>query len=235
MRLFRNPIFAVAMLLLFCVGSALYSSDAFLPLFLQAVTGSSATRSGLLLMPLMIGVTVSSITSGRITTRTGRYKLWPLIGLGFASAGLLMLSLLEADTPRLYVSAAQLLLGFGLGATIPTMTLAVQNSVDWADLGVASSAVTFIRSLGGAIGLAAYGAVFSSRIESLPPEVARVVESPEQISALPEPLHTQVIDTLAYAIRGVFLFAFPVMVVAWITSFFLKEIPLRSSSALDIS
>jgi EmrB/QacA subfamily drug resistance transporter len=235
MRLFRNPIFAVAMLLLFCVGSALYSSDAFLPLFLQAVTGSSATKSGLLLMPLMIGVTVSSITTGRLTTRTGRYKIWPTIGLGFASAGLLMLSQLQDDTPSLYVSGAQLLLGLGLGATIPTMTLAVQNAVDWSDLGVASSAVTFIRSLGGAIGLAAYGAVFSSRIDGLPPEVARVVESPEQIQSLPEPLHTQVIDTLSYAIRGVFMYAFPVMVVAWITSFFLKEIPLRSSSGLERS
>ena len=115
------------------------------------------------------------------------------------------------------------------------MTLAVQNAVDWSDLGVASSAVTFIRSLGGAIGLAAYGVVLSSRIEGLPPEGARVVESPEQITSLPEPLHTQVIDTLSYAIRGVFMYAFPVMVLAWITSFFLKEIPLRRASGLESS
>jgi EmrB/QacA subfamily drug resistance transporter len=235
MRLFRNPIFAVSMVLLFCVGSALYTSDSFLPLFLQAVTGSSATKSGLLLMPLMIGVTVSSITTGRLTTRTGRYKIWPVVGLGLASIGVAMLSQLHADTPWLYVSVAQLIVGMGIGMTIPTMTLAVQNSVDWTDLGVASSAVTFIRSLGGALGLAAYGAVFSNRISALPPEIAKVVESPEHIKALEEPLHSQVIDTLSYAIRGVFLFALPVMVVAWFASFFLKEIPLRETSPLERS
>jgi EmrB/QacA subfamily drug resistance transporter len=235
MRLFRNSIFTVSIIVLFCVGSALYSSDSFLPLFLQAVTGTSATKSGLLLVPLMAGVTVASIVAGRLTTRTGRYRHWPIVGLGSASAGLLLLSRLQSDTPRGYVSAAMLLLGLGMGMAMPTLTLAVQNSVDWTDLGVASSAITFIRSLGGAIGLAAYGAVFSSRIQGLPPEVAAVVESPEHIQAMTEPLHSQVVDTLAYAIRGVFLFALPVMVLAWAASFFLKGLPLRDSSALERS
>jgi EmrB/QacA subfamily drug resistance transporter len=235
MRLFRNPIFAVSMLLLFCVGSALYMSDSFLPLFLQTVTGTSATKAGLLLLPLMIGVTVSSIVAGRLTTRTGRYRIWPLVGLGMATAGVTLLSRLTADTPAFYVSCSMLVLGLGIGMTIPTITLAVQNAVDWTDLGVASSAVTFIRSLGGAIGLAAYGAVFSNRVQTLPADVAAVVESPEEIRRLAEPLHSQVVDTLAYAIRGVFLFAIPVVAIAWVASFFLKEIPLRSSSPLELS
>jgi hypothetical protein len=126
-----------------------------------------------------------------------------------------------------------LVLGLGIGMTIPTITLAVQNAVDWTDLGVASSAVTFIGSLGGAIGLAAYGAVFSNRVQTLPADVAAVVESPEEIRRLAEPLPSQVVDTLAYAIRGVFLFAIPVVAIAWVASFFLKEIPLRSSSPLE--
>src|SRR5262249_31924765 len=154
---------------------------------------------------------------------------------GMVIVGVTLLARLTADTLAFYVSTSMLVLGFGIGMTILIITLAVQNAVDWTDLGVASSAVTFIRSLRGALGLPAYGAVFSNRIQTLPADVAAVVESPEEIRHLTELLHSQVVDTLAYAIRGVFLFAILVVAIAWVASFFLKEIPLRSASPLEQS
>ena len=236
MRLFRNPVFTVAIGIGFFLGSALYCSDAFLPLFLQAVTGTSATKAGLLLTPMMAGVTISAIGSGRITTRTGRYKYWPILGLGSAALGVFMLGRIHAGIGRGEVSLAMLILGFGLGMTMPIMTLAVQNSVEWSDLGVASSAVTFIRSLGGAIGLAVYGAVFAGRLRGkIPASLARVIESPGRIKALPEPTRTHVVTALANAVQAVFVAALPVMIVAFVLSFFLKELPLRETSALDRS
>lgn len=236
MRLFRNPVFTVSILVGFFLGSALYTSDSFLPLFLQAVTGTSATKAGLLLTPLMAGVTVSAITSGRITTRTGHYRYWPIIGLGAATVGIFLLGRIHAGIGRGYVSVAMLILGLGLGMTMPIITLAVQNSVEWRDLGVASSAVTFIRSLGGAIGLAVYGAVFAGRLQGkIPSSLAKVIESPSQIKALPEPTRTHVVTALANAVRSVFVAALPVMILSWILSLFLKELPLRETSGLDAS
>ncbi len=235
MRLFRNRVFTISVAMGFFIGSALYSSDSFLPLFLQAVTGASATKAGLLLTPLMAGVTVSAILSGRLTARTGRYKHWPILGGTLAVTGMVLLAQIHAGISRGYISLAMVILGAGLGMTMPTMTLAVQNSVDWKDLGVATSAVTFIRSLGGAVGLAAYGAVFGGRINRLAPELRRLVESPASIKALPEPTHGLVIHALAHAIQGVFVVAAPVMLIAWVISFFVPELPLRDTSALDRS
>nr|MCU0261621.1 MFS transporter [Ilumatobacteraceae bacterium] len=154
MRLFRNPIVAVIIPMMVCMGTIMFGATAFLPLYLQAVDGVSATASGLLLLPLMIGVTISSITSGRITANTGRYKAWPIAGSTLAALGVFMLAFLGGDTSRLYISTAMLCIGLGFGMVMPTSTLAVQNSVDWRDLGVATSLVTFFRSLGGAVGLA---------------------------------------------------------------------------------
>jgi MFS family permease len=184
----------------------------------------------------MAGVTVSAITSGRITTRTGHYRYWPIIGLGAATVGIFLLGRIHAGIGRGYVSVAMLILGLGLGMTMPIITLAVQNSVEWRDLGVASSAVTFIRSLGGAIGLAVYGAVFAGRLQGkIPSSLAKVIESPSQIKALPEPTRTHVVTALANAVRSVFVAALPVMILSWILSLFLKELPLRETSGLDAS
>ena len=166
LRLFRNPIFRVIVPLMVLLGSMMYGANAFLPLFLQAVNGVSATQSGLLMLPLMLGVTISSIGSGRLTAITGRYKQWPIIGMGLVTAGTAILARMDATTSTLLLSLGMLLLGLGMGMTMPTSTLAVQNSVEFRDMGVGTSMVTFFRSLGGAIGLAAYGAVFNAQIVS---------------------------------------------------------------------
>jgi EmrB/QacA subfamily drug resistance transporter len=232
MRLFRNPIVAVIVPMMVCLGTIMFGATAFLPLYLQAVDGVSATESGLLLLPLMLGVTISSITSGRITSRTGRYKAWPIAGSSLAAIGVLLLAFLDGDTTRLYISVAMLSIGLGFGMVMPTSTLAVQNSVEWHDLGVATSLVTFFRSLGGAVGLAVCGAIFNARMRNsgVPEQLLR---SPSAINDLPPGQREPVIDALADAIGFIFVVVTPVMVVCVVLSLFVKEIPLRASSAMQ--
>jgi EmrB/QacA subfamily drug resistance transporter len=234
MRLFRNPIIAVIVPMMVCLGSIMFGATSFLPLYLQAVDGVSATESGLLLLPLMLGVTISSIGSGRLTAHTGRYKTWPIAGSALATVGVFMLAFLGGDTSRLYISTAMLLVGLGFGMVMPTSTLAVQNSVDWKDPGVATSLVTFFRSLGGAVGLAVAGALFNSKMirSGVPPELLR---APQGISELPAAEQESVITALANAISFIFVVFTPVMVFCFVLSFFVKEIPLRSASSMQQS
>lgn len=234
LRLFRNPIFAVVVPMMVVLGSAMFGANSFLPLFLQAVDGVSATMSGLLLLPLMAGVTITSIGSGRIITRTGRYKLWPVIGTATSAIGVIMLAQLSVDIPRWFVSFGMLLLGAGFGMTMPTSTLAVQNSVEWRDLGVASSLVTFFRSLGGAIGLAIYGAIFNAQIAASNVD-ERLLRAPATLATLPPAAQEQVMKALADAVGFLFVCSVPVMIVGFVLSLFIKEIPLRETSAMQHS
>jgi EmrB/QacA subfamily drug resistance transporter len=234
MRLFRNPIVAVIVPMMVCLGTIMFGATAFLPLYLQVVDEVSATESGLLLLPLMIGVTISSITSGRLTSRTGRYKVWPIAGSTLATVGVGMLAFLGGDTSRLYISLAMLCIGLGFGMVMPTSTLAVQNSVEWKDLGVASSLVTFFRSLGGAVGLAVCGALFNARMISSGVS-QELLRDPQAINQLPPGQQESVVGALADAISFIFVVATPVMILTLVLSFFIKELPLRSSSAMQHS
>jgi EmrB/QacA subfamily drug resistance transporter len=220
MRLFANPV--------------VFSTDSFLPLFMQAVTGASATRSGLLLMPLMLGVTVGSVGSGRLVSIWGRYKVFPVVGLGCAFVAVLLFTRLGVNTHRTYVSVVQVLMGFGIGMTMPTTTTAVQNAVDGRDIGVASALAQFMRSFGGACGLAGYGAVFASKITSrLPPELAKSVEDPHGIAKLAPEVRTQVVSAIASGVRSVYVWALPAVGIAWVAMMFLREVPLRRTAGLD--
>src|SRR5690606_17743908 len=134
----------------------------YLPVFLQISTGATATTSGLLMLPLMAGITSASIASGRIITRTGRYKVWPVAGTAVAAVGMLLLSRLQPDTSRLASSLYMAVLGVGIGMVMQTLILAAQNAVDVRDMGVVSSTTTFFRSMGGSFGVAIFGAIFSS-------------------------------------------------------------------------
>lgn len=236
LRLFRDEVIRVAAALSFLLGAAMFGGMVFLPLFLQVVTGASPTRSGLLLLPMMGGVLVGSTMSGQLTTRTGRYKIFPLYGTALAIVGMTILSRLDADSGRVHSSLGMLVLGFGIGSTMPTLTLAVQNAAPFADLGVATSSVNFFRSLGGSLGVAAFGAVMTARLsDSLGRhgidigEQSGALNSPESIRALPDPVRGWVIDALAFAVHGVFLFAIPVAIAAFVVAWLLKELPLRTS------
>jgi EmrB/QacA subfamily drug resistance transporter len=246
LRLFGDRVFAVTSTLAVLVGAAMYGGIVFLPLFLQAVTGASATDSGLLLLPLMAGMMLTSITSGRIIVRTGRYKVWPVTGMGIASVGMVLLSTMDASTGRLESSAYMLLLGVGLGMVMQVLILAAQNSAEFADLGVVSSAINFFRSLGGSIGVAVFGALLAARlgpelVRRLPTEAdvvdtdaaafdtSTLANSPEQIRALPPAVADAVSGAIEFGVQGVFRAAVPLLVLGFALAWLLPEKPLRTT------
>src|SRR5215218_8501010 len=161
--LFRNRVFAVAAALAFIVGFAMFGATTFLPLFFQVVFGQDPTTSGLQLLPLMAGLLVMSLISGQVISRTGRYKPFPVAGTAIITVGFALLSTMDAGVNTATVSLYIALVGIGLGMTMQVIALAARNSAAYRDLGVVTSSVTFLRSMGGAIGVAIFGAIFSNR------------------------------------------------------------------------
>ena len=231
-RLFRDPVFRVAVATLFLVGVAMFGAIVFLPLFLQVVVGASATNSGLLLLPLMAGIVVSSVGVGRVISRTGRYRWYPVAGTGLMTVAMVLLATMDATTSRTTASWYVVLLGAGLGTVMPVMILAVQNAVDQRDLGTATSAATFSRSMGGSFGVAAFGAILTSRLaQQLPGVDAEALQaSPSQLRALPPAARQAVVDAVAHSLHVVFLAAIPVALAAFLVVLFLRERPLRESA-----
>ena len=242
LRLFREPIFAVVTVLSLLVGAAMFGGMIFLPLFLQVVTGASATNSGLLLLPLMAGLMGMSIVSGKIITRTGRYKAWPVSGMAIAAVGMYLLSRMDTSTDRIESSVAMFVLGAGIGMVMQVLVLAVQNAADFRDLGTTTSAVNFFRSMGGSLGVAVFGAVLASRTASeltarVPADVrsrlggiSSLANSPERIRLLEPDVRDAVVASIASAVHSVFLYAIPLLVVGFFVSWLLKEIPLRETA-----
>ena len=164
LRLWRNPVFSVATALEFLVGFSMFGAIIFLPLYLQTVGRATATNSGLLILPLMVGLMATSIGSGKIITKTGRYKIFPILGTATSAVGLFLLSTMDVGTPRWQSSAYMVVLGLGLGMIIQVMVLAVQNSVEHRDLGTATGVETFSRSMGASFGVAIFGAILNNRL-----------------------------------------------------------------------
>ena len=160
LQLFRNRNFSLVAGMGFLVGFAMFGAITFLPLYQQTVQGASATNSGLLLLPMMAGMLVTSVGVGRAITKSGRYRIFPIVGGVLMVAGMFLLSRLDADTSRFESSLFMVVLGAGMGFLMQTTMLIAQNSVEQKDLGVASSAATFFRSIGGSFGVALFGAIF---------------------------------------------------------------------------
>jgi EmrB/QacA subfamily drug resistance transporter len=247
LELFRMQIFTVANIVAFVSGVAMFGALAFLPQYLQLVHGVSATESGLLLLPLLIGLLVMSIASGRYISRTGKYRWFPLAGTILVTIGLILLSHLGAHTSLALVGLYILVFGAGLGLFIQVLTLVVQNSVPMRQMGVATSSVTFFRSMGGAIGASALGAVLTAGIAAEFPrylpkaalagggnKVAEYVESPDALDALKRThpaLHEGIIQAYSHAIDRLFLVAVPVSILSVIAALFIKQVKLRVSNA----
>jgi EmrB/QacA subfamily drug resistance transporter len=235
LRLFSNKIVRLSVLIGFLISCCMFTSTIFLPLFLQAVAGVSATNSGLLIAPTMAGVTISSLVAGRRMTATGRYKRYLMVGIVLAAATVGGLSLLRATTPVAVVGLLMFALGLGMGAVFPILNMASQNSVDFADIGTATSTVRFSQSLGGTLAVTMAGAVLAARFRSGLGSLAQGVDvdkfasSPAQIRALAEPLHGAVLNSLAHAVAFVFLIVFPLILIAVVLSTRLPEIPLRDT------
>ena len=236
MHMFHNRIFVVCISIGALLGAVLVGGSTFLPLFLQVVKGASATSSGLLLVPMMAGVVVGANVCGRVVNRTGRYKLFPIVGIGVAIVGVAVLSMIEVDTNRTLISIGMGVLGLGVGSSMPIMTLAVQNTASAADMGAATSSVNFFRSLGSAFGVALFGTLMNSRLTStlereLPgTDLANddtLLSSPEAIRRLPRAQLAAVAEGVAEGVSTVFLVAIPIIVIAFGLAWVLDEIPLR--------
>ena len=241
-RLFRDRVFSVTSAIGFVVGFALFGSVTYLPLFLQVVLGASPTGSGLQILPLMGGLLITSISSGQIISRTGRYKPFPIAGTAIMVVGLGLLSTMDPQTSRLTASAFMFVLGLGLGMVMQVLVLAVQNAVDYKDLGVATSGATLFRSIGGSVGTAILGSIFSNRLSTelasgLPPQasgslgggVARL--SSAALKKLPPPIHTAYLNAFTNALSTVFEVGAAVAGVAFLLSWALQQRPLRETIA----
>ncbi|RCH68856.1 MFS transporter [Streptomyces sp. SDr-06] len=239
LRLFRGSIFNVSGLVGAVVGVALFGAASYLPTFLQMVDGASATGSGLLVLPMMGGIVGASIISGQLISRTGRYKIYPILGGAVSAVGMWLLSRLGTDTPRLHYSIWMAVLGIGIGLVMPVLVLAVQNAVDPADLGTATSANNYFRQIGGSVGAAVFGTLFTNRLahaltERLPAG-ARLPDpesiTPQLVHAMPPALRDGYIRAYADAMPRIFLYLVPVLVLGFVLAFFLKEQPLVSHNA----
>jgi EmrB/QacA subfamily drug resistance transporter len=241
LRLFRNRVFSVCAGIGFAAGFAMFGALAFLPLFLQVVRGVSPTISGVYLLPMVLGLLITSIGSGQLISRFGRYKIFPVIGTALVTIALILLSQLGVHTTSLEMNAFFFILGLGLGLILQVLVIAVQNSVDYADLGTATSGATFFRSIGGAFGVAICGSVFSNQLKTdlaralagvrLPPgfSPAAAQSNPALLHRLPAAAHGPVLAAYAHSIDRIFLFAAPVAAAAFVLSWFLKEVPLRQT------
>lgn len=239
-ELFRNQVFRITCAIGFVVGFALFGALTYLPLFQQVVRGLSPTASGLQLVPLMAGLLVASIGSGQLISRTGRYKRFPIMGTAIAAVGLLLLSRLEPGTGSLEAGLYMLVLGVGLGFVMQVLVLAVQNAVPYSQLGVATSAATLFRSIGGSLGTAILGAIFANRLAgelaaNLPSDGAAASGlasghvDPAQLKELSPALHDTYVHSFTDSISTVFLIAAAVVTIAFLLSWFLEERPLRKT------
>ena len=238
LRLFRNPVFTICGILSFVVGFAMFGALTFLPTFMQYVEGVSATMSGLRLLPMVVGLMITSLVSGTIVGRTGRYKWFPVAGGATTALGMFLLSRMDQTTGVVASGVYLFVLGLGIGLSMQVLVIVVQNTVPYKDLGVATSGVTFLRTLGSAFGVAIFGTIYASALTSrlaaagpLPAGVdPRSLQSPEGVHALPEPLRSTVIAGYADALHTVFLSAVPIGLFATVVALFLKQVPLRDAS-----
>jgi EmrB/QacA subfamily drug resistance transporter len=235
LHLFRNRNFSLVAALSFLVGLAMFGAITFLPLYQQTVQGASATVSGLLLTPMMVGVMVTSIVAGQITSRTGRYKALPIIGAALMGAGMYLLSMLGVATTRVTSGLFFVVLGLGMGLLMQITSVMAQNSVALKDIGVASSSRLFFQQIGGSIGVSVFGAIFARRLTDvlsvrLPGahlNTAGGQLNPATVAGLPAAVKHDVFFAIAHAIDGVFIWAIPAMAAAFVVALFIREIPLR--------
>ncbi|MBU8812652.1 MFS transporter [Mycolicibacterium goodii] len=244
MRLFRSPVFTVCCVLSFIVGFAMLGALTFLPTFMQFVDGVSATESGLRTLPMVAGLLITSTGSGALVGRTGRYKIFPVLGTAVMVVGFLLLSRMDATTPFGVQSLYLFILGTGIGLCMQVLVLTVQNTSSFDDLGVATSGVTFFRTIGSSFGAAIFGSLFanflSDRLVSAvmrsgaPPAAG---ESPKVLHELPADVAAPIVEAYADSLGLVFLCAAPVAALGFFVALLLKEVPLQeldSSARVDL-
>jgi len=248
--LFKNHTFSLTSILGFIIGAGMFGAIVMLPLYLQVVQGNSATMAGLKLIPFMLGIVSMSIVSGKLISKHGHYKRYPVMGLAIMTVGITLLSTLTETTPFWQISIYAILIGAGLGLSMQTVVIALQNAVEMKDLGIATSANTFFRSIGSTIGVALFGSLYASRLAiNLPKGVAELAATNPAalVGASPESFvqlrnNTSVIATFTPELQAViyhafvqsfhvvFLAAAPITAVGFALSLFLREAPLRTGA-----
>jgi EmrB/QacA subfamily drug resistance transporter len=237
--LFVNKVFALGNSLTLLIGLTMFGATAFMPIYMQVVKGVSATDSGLHMLPMSLGAVTMSWFSGRMITQSGRYRIFPIVGTALLATGMFLMTRIDEDTSFVQISLYLAMLGSGMGLTMQVVVLAIQNAVDYKDLGTATASTSFFRSMGGAFGVAIFGAVLTNRLNhfltqyltpaqlnSIDPNELR--SSPEVLRSLPPDVHLSVIEAFARSIDTIFLFAMPFAVGGFLLAWLLPELPLRS-------
>ncbi|MFZ2228010.1 MAG: MDR family MFS transporter [Candidatus Nanopelagicaceae bacterium] len=248
MRLFKNHTFTLTSVLGAVIGAGMFGAIVMLPLYLQIVKGDSATDAGLKLIPLMLGIVTTSIFSGKRITTTGKYKKFPIVGTAIMTVGILLMTTLTRATPYWQLSIYAIIVGAGLGLSMQTIVIALQNSVDYRDLGVATSSNTFFRSLGSVFGTAIFGAVLNNRlahymqsgfadlatknpdalagVSHSPSGITKIIANPENFAPV---VHNTALDAYVNAFHVVFITAAPITALGFLLALMLREVPLRTS------
>ncbi|MFD7129423.1 MULTISPECIES: MFS transporter [Streptomyces] len=241
LKLFRTRTFALVAVISFVIGFAMFGAMTYLPTFLQVVHDITPTMSGVHMLPMVFGLLITSTGSGQIVSRTGRWKVFPILGTAITAVGLLLLHQLDENSSTWLMSAFFFVFGAGLGLVMQVLVLVAQNSVSYQDLGVATSGVTFFRSIGSAFGVAIFGTIFANRLtgqltdalagQPLPTgvDVGRLAADPRAIGQLPADLRPSVLGAYSTSITDVFLYAVPVVLLAFVLAWFLREDRLRGS------
>ena len=246
LKLFRERVFNAASSIGFVMGFAMFGALTFLPLYMQIVKGVSPTASGLRILPLMLGMLGASIISGRLVTRWGRYKVFPVVGTALMTIGAYLLSMIDASTNGWVLAGYMFVFGVGMGLVMQVLVVAVQNAVSYEDLGVATSSSVFFRMIGGSFGTAVFGAIYAIVLNhTIAPTLAKVPASvlkkfnpqtidPGVIAQLKSTaaglfFYTKYIDAVTHAIQVVFLVAVPIAFVAFLLSWLLPEVELRKT------
>ncbi|GAA2988546.1 MFS transporter [Streptomyces drozdowiczii] len=241
LKLFRIRTFSLVAVISFVIGFAMFGAMTYLPTFLQVVHGITPTMSGVHMLPMVFGLLITSTASGQIVSRTGRWKVFPIAGTGITAIGLLLLHRLTVSSSTWEMSAYFFVFGAGLGLVMQVLVLVVQNAVSYQDLGVATSGATFFRSIGASFGVAIFGTIFTNRLtdklgaalagRSLPPGVdaKSLAADPRALGQLPAALRGPVLQAYSTSITDVFLYAAPVVLVAFLFAWLLKEDKLRGS------
>lgn len=245
LALFKNPIFVNATAIGLTLGLGMFAAIGFVPTFLQMSSGTSAAASGLLMLPMMVGLIGTSIVSGILITRTGKYRIFPIIGTVLTAAAMVSMTTLTADTPIWLICIFLFVFGAGLGLIMQVVVLVVQNSVDAAMIGTATSTNNYFREVGASLGVAVFGTIFTTRLTDNLKDVftaagqsatdasaATSSIDPQTLNALPDGIRDGVVAAYADALAPVFWYLLPFIGIAFILSLFLKQIPLSDVAGL---
>ncbi|AMB59713.1 MDR family MFS transporter [Microterricola viridarii] len=241
--LFRNPIFINATAIGFTLGLGMFSAIAFVPTFLQMSSGASAAASGLLMLPMMVGMMGTSIWSGLAITKTGKYKLYPIVGALVTAAAMVAMTSLAATTPIWLICVYLFVFGAGLGLIMQVVVLVVQNAVDPDMVGTATSTNNYFREVGASLGVAIFGAMFASRLSEKLTAIftdsgaadagnATATLDPQTLATLPDPVRDAIVTAYADSLAPVFWYLIPFILIAFVFALFLKQVPLSDQAGM---